>query len=55
VDVAKRRGLVGFGLERCWIRDMGNLADSKCEDVGDFFCKGSSVRFRGVCGCVLDV
>jgi hypothetical protein len=55
VDAAKRRGLAGFWLKRGWIRDMGNLADSKGKGVGDFFCEGSSVGFWGVYRLVLDV
>jgi hypothetical protein len=55
VDVAKHRGLVGFGLEWCWIRDTGNLAYSKHEGVSDFFSEGGSVGFRGVCWFVLNV
>ena len=37
MDVVEHRGLVGFGLEQCWVRDMSNLAYSKreCYDSQD--------------------
>jgi hypothetical protein len=42
-------------MERCWVRDVGNLAYSKREGVGDFFGKGGSVRFQGMGRFVLNV
>jgi hypothetical protein len=48
MDVTEHRGLAGFWLEWGWIRDVSNLAYSKCEGVSDFFGKLGSFGFRGV-------
>jgi hypothetical protein len=55
VDAAKHRGLTGFGMERCWIRDMSNLTYSKCECISNFFSKLGSTGFRGECGFARNV
>jgi hypothetical protein len=55
MNATKRRGLTRFWLEWGRIRDVGNVAYSKCEGVGDFFGKWGDFGFRGVCGFVLNV
>jgi hypothetical protein len=48
VDAMEHRGLVRFWIEWGWIRDVSNLAYSKCEGVSDFFEEWGGSRFRGV-------
>jgi hypothetical protein len=55
VEVTKRGWLAWFGLEWGWIRDMGNLADSKRQGVGNFLGKRGGFGFRGVYWFVCNV
>jgi hypothetical protein len=55
MDVAERRGVTGFWLEQGWVRDVSNLAYSKCKGISDFFGEWSGFRFRGVYWFILNV
>jgi hypothetical protein len=55
MDLAKRRGLVGFWLEWGQVRDMSNLAYSEREGISDLFRKRCGFRCRGVYRFIPDV
>jgi hypothetical protein len=55
VDAAKRRGLTGFWLKQCRIRDVSNFAYAKRKCVGGFFGKWDGFGFGGVYWFVCDI
>jgi hypothetical protein len=55
MDSAECGRLARFWLEWGWIRDMGNLAYSKREGVGNFFSERGGFGFGGVYWYVCNV